>query len=103
MKALLLLSLLVGFIKAECPSEVIIVGAGIAGLAAAKHLVENECNVTILEAGSRIGGRIYSVDVGPNYTTDLGASFIHGIGPSAGDLEDWKEMYNPLYEIVYDN
>ena len=80
----------VNSVLAECPEHVIIVGAGTAGLAAAKKLTENSCTVTILEANSRLGGRIKTVPIGGNGdVTDLGASFLHGTGPGAGTSEKW--------------
>jgi monoamine oxidase len=61
---------------------VIIVGAGIAGLAAAEKLGQAEIPVVLLEARSRIGGRIltqYAEDIA--YPIELGAEFIHGLPP----------------------
>ncbi len=40
--------------------KVVILGAGLSGLAAGKTLVENGYDVTILEARNRIGGRVHS-------------------------------------------
>lgn len=37
------------------------------------------------------------------YKVDLGASWIHGVGPGCGDLEDWKDQENPIYTIAKDN
>ena len=59
--------------------DVIIVGAGIAGLAAANELDSKGFDVLILEARDRIGGRIWSSDEWSGSTVDLGASWIHGI------------------------
>jgi len=59
--------------------DVIIVGAGIAGLAAANELDSKGFDVLILEARDRIGGRIWSSDEWNGSTVDLGASWIHGI------------------------
>lgn len=58
--------------------SVIIVGAGISGLASAKKLKEKGFNVTVLESQEKIGGRLRtnrSLGVG----FDEGASWIHGI------------------------
>lgn len=57
--------------------SVIIIGGGIAGLAAANHLLRNDCTVTVLEAKNRFGGRIHTVCDGA-LPIELGAEFIHG-------------------------
>lgn len=55
--------------------RVAIIGAGIAGLAAAKALTQSAtCEVVVFESRSRIGGRIQSVSV-DNNVVDLGAQF----------------------------
>jgi monoamine oxidase len=57
--------------------EVLVIGAGIAGLTAARDLAVDGYDVAILEARERIGGRIWtSRDLG--MPADLGASWIHG-------------------------
>ncbi|CDW71158.1 amine oxidase [Stylonychia lemnae] len=50
----------------------------------------------------RIGGRIFTTQVGDT-TIDMGASWIHGIGKGAYRLKEWKNKYNPLYQITLDN
>jgi monoamine oxidase len=58
---------------------VIIIGAGMAGLAAARELGRAGLAVCILEARDRIGGRVYTVrDPTCNSPLELGAEFIHG-------------------------
>src|ERR1051325_10475326 len=57
-------------------ADVIVVGAGAAGLAAARELSAAQLRVVILEARDRIGGRINThFDVWP---IELGAEFVHG-------------------------
>jgi len=57
--------------------EVIVIGAGIAGLTAARDLSIDGYEVLVLEARDRIGGRIWtSHEMG--IPADLGASWIHG-------------------------
>lgn len=60
-------------------NDVIIIGAGAAGLMAAKELSRKGNDVTILEARNRIGGRIHTLeDTGLNGYAEEGAEFIHG-------------------------
>lgn len=56
----------------------IVIGAGMAGLAAARYLTDHGWLVTVLEARPRIGGRIWSSTHWPDIPVDLGASWIHG-------------------------
>jgi monoamine oxidase len=60
-------------------STILIVGAGAAGLAAARRLAVGGYSVTLLEAASLAGGRIYSFSV-PGFTSfvEAGAEFVHG-------------------------
>jgi monoamine oxidase len=59
-------------------ADVIIIGAGISGIAAARLLKAKGYNVLILEARNRIGGRVWT-DNSLGMPLDLGASWIHGI------------------------
>jgi monoamine oxidase len=54
----------------------VIVGAGLAGLTAARDLVAAGRSVVVLEARDRVGGRVLNVDVGGGVVTEGGAEFI---------------------------
>lgn len=58
--------------------DVIVIGAGIAGLSAANELHLSGYKVLVLEARERIGGRIHTFNFEDNAFLDLGASWIHG-------------------------
>lgn len=59
-------------------ADVVVVGAGVAGLAAARALALGGQRVVVLEARDRIGGRTWT-DSSLGVPVDLGASWIHGI------------------------
>lgn len=61
----------------QSPFNVIVVGAGMAGLVAARLLHDSGCHVTVLEARNRLGGRIWT-DQRWGAPCDLGASWVHG-------------------------
>jgi len=58
-------------------TDVAIVGAGAAGLAAAKTLGELGVPFVVLEASHRIGGRAYTEAAGPGQPFDLGCHWMH--------------------------
>ncbi|MGF1575683.1 MAG: FAD-dependent oxidoreductase, partial [Cyanophyceae cyanobacterium] len=67
----------------------LVIGAGLAGLAAAKELKRHGHEVVILEARDRIGGRIWTSHKWQDLPLDLGASWIHGIrGNPINDLAE---------------
>ena len=60
-------------------ADVLVLGAGIAGLAAAERLAAAGRRVLILEARDRLGGRIHTVDdPALGHPIELGAEFVHG-------------------------
>jgi monoamine oxidase len=65
--------------------DVIVIGGGLAGLAAAERLVEAGASVTLLEARGRLGGRVYTEHpAGPDSPVDLGAEWLR----AEGELHD---------------
>ena len=70
--------------------DVLVVGAGIAGLNAALTLEMQQRRVLVLEASQRIGGRLYTMEAGGQQfdvgATDIGAAYnlTRGLGPGAG-------------------
>ncbi len=67
-------------IETADPVDVLIAGAGIAGLIAACLLAEAGASVLLLEAGDRVGGRMHSHYLpGLEDPIELGAEFVHGL------------------------
>lgn len=62
--------------------DVLVVGAGVAGLRAASLLAQAGKQVALIEARSRVGGRLYSRQLPEcDLAIELGAEFVHGKGP----------------------
>ena len=61
------------------PSEVdvAIIGAGAAGLGAARALENSGLSVIVLEARDRVGGRGHTIMASPDVTFDLGCGWLH--------------------------
>lgn len=88
--------------------DVAIVGAGAAGVGAARRLAGSGLSVVVLEAGRRVGGRAHSVDIA-GMPLDLGCGWLHSaernpwvdIAEGAGFAIDrtptsWDEQYRDL-------
>ncbi|KAL6714192.1 hypothetical protein ACLMJK_008687 [Lecanora helva] len=84
--------------------HIAIIGAGVSGLRCATVLLENSCNVTMIEARNRVGGRIaQSNQMGP-LEVDIGANWVHRHVhcPIEKDLcaNDDSTGYNPIIELA---
>ena len=63
--------------------DVIVVGAGLSGLIAAREISKNGYRVLILESQGRMGGRIESYTTSTGYPIDAGDCFLNGRGTHA--------------------
>lgn len=81
-------------------SPVVVIGAGIAGLACARRLADAGLSPLVLDKGRGIGGRVatrragdFQFDHGAQYVTAQNAGFAAVLGAvrAAGDLADWPD------------
>jgi len=78
--------------------DILIIGAGVAGLAAARLLAHTGLRIQVLEARNRIGGRIFTChDPTLSMPVDLGAEFIHGTPAEIWQIINAARL--PVHEI----
>ena len=78
--------------------SVIIIGAGAAGLAAARDLSRAGYEVVVIEARDRIGGRVFTLmDSSRSVPIELGAEFVHGRSPALWQIA--KAAHLKIYEV----
>jgi monoamine oxidase len=56
--------------------DLVVVGAGLAGLAAAREAVAAGCSVLVLDARDRVGGRVLNEDIGGGQVVEVGGQWI---------------------------
>ncbi|WP_223211231.1 MULTISPECIES: NAD(P)/FAD-dependent oxidoreductase [unclassified Synechocystis] len=85
----------------DAPS-ILIIGAGLAGLAAAQSLMKQGYTVRVLEARDRLGGRTWTSNYWDDAPLDMGASWIQGTeGNPITELAE--KIATPLVMTSYDN
>jgi phytoene dehydrogenase-like protein len=67
-------------------AEVVVVGAGLAGLSAATRLQEAGCDIQVLEAGGHVGGRLSTNRI-DGFLVDRGFQVLNTGYPRAADLD----------------
>jgi len=83
----------------ELHTDIVIIGAGYAGIAAAKKLHEAGRSFLLLEARDRIGGRTHTQQLDCGATVDLGAQWI---GPTQHHIWKWVKETNTGTFDCYD-
>src|SRR5690348_14024876 len=71
--------------------DVVIIGAGAAGLSAAKHLASAGLAIKIVEARARMGGRAHTVPTELGFAVDLGCEWLH-----SADINPWVPIARQL-------
>ncbi|KAL9244271.1 hypothetical protein vseg_018067 [Gypsophila vaccaria] len=82
--------------------SVIVIGAGFAGITAARALFDASIQVTVLESRDRIGGRVCT-DYTFGFPVDLGASWLHGVCNENPLAPLIGRLGLPLYRTSGDN
>ncbi|KAJ6998361.1 polyamine oxidase 2-like [Populus alba x Populus x berolinensis] len=82
--------------------SVIVIGGGIAGVAAAHALHDASIEVVLLESRDRLGGRVHT-DFSFGFPVDLGASWLHGVCKENPLAPLIGRLGLPLYRTSGDN
>src|SRR5438552_7330890 len=82
------------------PFDVAVIGAGMAGMTAARELIRSGLDVVVLEARGRVGGRLETLEAPAPHGLEVGAQMVHGsraptwalireVGIETRPLQDW--------------
>jgi monoamine oxidase len=80
--------------------RIVVVGAGLSGLAAARTLTDAGCDASVVEARDRVGGRVWSVRLDNDEIAEMGAEWVM---PGDVELQAWADRFGvPLAEAGVD-
>jgi len=84
--------------------DVVIIGAGAAGLSAAKSLRDRSRRVAVIEGSHRIGGRAYSEEIAPGTWFDLGCSYLHQAehNPFVGIADEFNQEIGKAHGKMFE-
>ena len=77
--------------------DVVVIGAGAAGLSATSELLKKSKSVTCIEATNKIGGRCYTDNSIFDFPCDLGAHWLHSL--SSNQIAEYGKKYKEDFEI----
>ena len=80
--------------RREASNDVLVIGAGVAGLTAARELARRGLSVAVVEARDRTGGRVHTVRDFSGHPVEGGAEFVH-----TADAETWPEIRAARLEV----
>jgi monoamine oxidase len=71
-------------VASSSDTEIVIIGGGAAGIAAARRIADARLDCLLLEARSRLGGRAWTIN--SEFPIDLGCGWLH-----SADRNPWRE------------
>jgi monoamine oxidase len=80
--------------------DVVVVGAGLAGLAAARALVAGGCETLVVEARDRVGGRVVNEPIGDGRIVELGGQWL---APRNRRIRQLAEPFGAQYFRTHDD
>src|SRR5688500_5241897 len=76
-------------------ADVLVIGAGMAGVAAARECARAGLDVVVVEAQDRVGGRVHTARDFCEYPVEQGAEFVH-----TDEADTWDEVRGAGFETI---
>jgi SAM-dependent methyltransferase len=74
-------------VASSSDTEIVIIGGGAAGIAAARRIADARLDCLLVEARSRLGGRAWTIN--SEFPIDLGCGWLH-----SADRTPWRDVYD---------